>query len=152
MQEHELGLAFLRDTCADGGSTFAVCKYVDGLPFDSDTFLWSEEPGKSIVQTISAMERRALAAQDKPFFLAVAAHDSVRFAGVVVASTLKQLVSFDMLVFNYPHRAPHEIYKAHPKEVADHILATRAAQGTMPVQPMLIVSIVSALIGIVLVL
>ena len=152
LQEHELGLAFLKDTCADDGSTFVVCKYADRLPLDSDTFLWSEEQGEGIVQTIPATERRAMAAQDKPFFLAVAAHDPVRFAGVVVASTLEQLVSFDMLVFNYPHRAPDDIAKAHPNAVTDHILATRAAHGTMPVQPMLIVSIVSALISTILAL
>ena len=147
LQANGLGMDYMAVNCSGGEDSFAACRYRAQLPVPSDAFLWSADAKEGVVQVVPEDERRALAAEDKRFFFAVAAHDPVRFAGIALSAAAQQLTDFDFDVFNYAHRAPVEIRTVYPPAIADQILATRAAQGTMPGTAVLIASIISAFCG-----
>lgn len=128
------GFRLLSSRCPTIG--FEACRYVDRMPRDSDTFLWSFRPQDGVFSVESHAVQRKLAEQDFAFALA-----TLRDApGAVIQSSLsamtRQLFLSRLDIFNAPARAaspdepPFDLPESFAKEVSD----SRYAAGAMPVE------------------
>ena len=128
----EAGTAFTAEKCKDGSEPFAVCRYRDRFPLNSDLFLWDADPQTGIFEPAPAEEQALLAAQDKRFFFAVLAHDPVLLISSSLSDFAVQLVSFDLVNFNR-QQDPADLDSKYPQDIAGNILESRAANEAMPV-------------------
>lgn len=139
------GYAFLRDSCP--GSGFLLCRYVDRLPLESDTFLWGMSPEPGVFSVIGARERRVLASEQGRFVLAVLADRPLDLAASSLRSAGRQLGMLRLGEFNYPADEERAILpQLVPRERA-HYRASRAFAGTMPTslpEALTLVSLVAA--------
>lgn len=123
------GAAYLQRACHPNEDAWALCRYRERLPAESDEFLWRKD---SVFQAATGAEQRRMASEDKQFAAAVLAFDPLGVAAVTLSSSLSQLVSFNLNNFNYSVDHSSNLRSKYPPNVADQIARTRAAHGTMP--------------------
>ena len=129
------GVPFLKTHCpsAEPQNAYAICDDLARLPMQSDTLLWSLEDSTGLFQTASVQRQRAIAGQDKRFFLSVVAHDPLRYAQTVIVATWRSLTDFELDNFNYPMRRD-SVVDNYPPAIAADVAATRAMHAEMPTQ------------------
>lgn len=126
------GTDYLKQACAQHPDHWALCPYVAKLPLDSDSFLWSENPKTGVFQLANDRQQRRMAHEDKRFALAVLGYDPGTTIEVSLRAAVIQLVSFDLLNFNYPKERITELETKYPPAIAQAIARTRAARNSMP--------------------
>jgi hypothetical protein len=125
------GTNYLRATCP--ASHFALCDYAVEFPIYDAEFLFGAQPGRSVFETASYDERRALGQEQFRFFLAVLKYDP---AGVLRASArdaAAQLADFRLVSFRYDPSTKDAIDRTFPLAVLARARAGAAYRGTMPV-------------------
>jgi hypothetical protein len=120
------GYAYLRQTCPGNG--FELCHYLDRMPQDSDTFLWSKTRVDGVFSTVSMDTQRRISAQDKRFYMASAAYDPRGVAAAMAANFGRQLTLFDLKDFNYLFGSSMML----PVPVMDRVRQTQAYAKSMP--------------------
>ena len=142
------GTDYLKARCPEAG--FTLCRFVDRLPAaDTDTFLWSREPGGGGVFARSDPDtRRSLSDEQFRFVVAVFAFDPVGEMAAVLKDALLQIRSVSLLKYNYD-AAMRDAFSAQmpPRYVAAEA-RTKAWNGTLPVVLMSVIVITVTLVGL----
>jgi hypothetical protein len=125
------GFRLLTDRCPS--IELAACRYLDRMPQDSDTFLWSFNRSEGIFSTEAISVQRDLASQDARFAIETVHHDPV---GVIVSSArniARQMALTDINIFNYVSGMGGDVTLGMPEPFASEIRASRFGSATMPV-------------------
>ena len=127
------GMAYLEEHCGTKRTEhFALCDYRAQLPMDSDTFLWGQEAGQGLFQTLPTAEKRRISSEDKAFYLAVLKDDPGTLIGAAVSDTFQLLGKFDLNIFNYTDANKRGFAKKLPGPLAEEVADSKAARGTQP--------------------
>jgi hypothetical protein len=126
---------------------FEACRYLDRMPKDSDTFLWSYDAREGVFSTESIPVQRALAGQDTRF-----ATESLRFdpLGVIAASAgniARQAMLTDINIFNANSDMTDVAVTGFPEPVVAEMRASRYGTRTMPVSFWRWVNLATAIAG-----
>ncbi|MGB3738783.1 MAG: hypothetical protein WA948_05450, partial [Pontixanthobacter sp.] len=143
------GVAFLETHCpaTSQNAAYAICDDLARLPMQSDTFLWSLEPQIGLFQTASPARQRAIASEDKRFFLSVVMHDPVQYTQTVIGKTWGSLVDIDLNNFNYNAVRRASVKDNYPPAIGADISATRSMDATMPTQYAVIATMVTIIMS-----
>ena len=142
------GMQFLDKECERDPNSWTLCRYRSRLPVESDEFLWSESGERSVFGSASEVDQRALASEDKAFFLSVARDYPASVVGSAISGTFKLLTTFEIIHFNYAPDRVAAYEAAFPSEIARSMTQTRAAAATMPVELAAAVTLGSTLGGL----
>lgn len=130
------GYRYLKATCPDNG--FAICKFLDRLPMDTEQFLWSPDDG--VFNNPDPGLRRRLSAEQTSFALAVFRFDPV---GVILAAThdfIKEATMTGLEEFQYGDFANRIFDNKLPSSHLAALHRSAAYRGTMPVRTCAIVN------------
>jgi hypothetical protein len=94
-----LGESAVSQACA--ANDFAVCKFRDRFPTDSDTFLWSEDKRTGVFNVADMQTRRALSKEQMRFALAVIPPNLGRVVCSVFQDGLRQLTTIGLGEYRY---------------------------------------------------
>jgi hypothetical protein len=125
------GFRLLTERCPSIG--LEACRYLDRMPRDSDTFLWSFNPREGVFSTEPIPVQRALARQDARFAIETLRYDPVGVAVSSARSIGRQIALTDLNVFNYAPGMGGEVTLGTPEPIASEIRISRYGSGTMPV-------------------
>lgn len=125
------GLRLLKKRCPAIG--LEACRYLDRMPRDSDTFLWSLDRRDGVFSAESIPVQRKLGQEDFGFALATLREDPVDVIGGASRGMVRQLLLNDLDIFNFKSELGGEATLGLPGPAAAEISASRFAQGTMPV-------------------
>ena len=89
----------ISQACAS--NAFAVCKFRDRLPVDSDSFLWSEDQHTAVFSVADAQTKRVLGEEQLRFALAVIPPNLGRVVSGVLHESLRQLTFFGLDEYYY---------------------------------------------------
>lgn len=129
------GLDLLRRRCP--AIDLEACRFIDRMPRDSDTFLWSPDPRDGVFSVESHAVQRRLSSQDMSFAISTFLHSPAGTIAGGLRNALRQLTLFDLNIFNAQPSSPAEgvapgnLPAAYQREVA----GTRYARAEMPVAP-----------------
>ena len=110
-----------------------ACDYLDRMPRDSDTFLWSDKRHDGVFSTESLAVQREIAQQDLRFAIETVKHDPIGVVWSSICSIGRQLVMVDLSNFNYSPAMGGEATAGAPEPFASEIRVSRFATATMPV-------------------
>jgi hypothetical protein len=124
-----------------------ACRYIDRMPKDSDTFLWSYHAHEGVFSAEPIPVQRALAGQDTRFAI-----ETVRFdpLGVIAASAgniARQAMLTDINIFNAGPRLVEVSESGFPEPVLAEMRASRYGNRTMPVAFWRWVNLATAIAG-----
>ncbi len=106
--------------------TFVVCRFVDRLPVDSDSFLWSEDERTGIFTVADAPTKRLLDHEQPRFALAIVPPNLRRLLGLFMLDSLRQLTSIGLSEYSY---GPLDFFKARlPADYFHHMALSVAAR------------------------
>lgn len=145
------GVDYLAAHCEPetGPEAFALCRYRDRLPIESDSFLWSTEPRDGLFQLVPPRVQRQIAAEDKRFYMAVVLADPVGYAGSFIRNMGATLASYDMINFNYSALRVAGLRKL-PDDIERMAAMSLAARREMPTRLTTITTVASVLISVLL--
>lgn len=98
-----LGAPAVSRVCAS--NDFAVCRFQDRFPIDTDTFLWSEDEGSGVFNVADAHTRLALGKEEIRFALAIIPQNPGRFVSGELQDALRQLIAFGLDEYCYSTQA-----------------------------------------------
>lgn len=126
------GMALLRDRCAGpdgagglGAGPYVYCRYMDRLPVDSVTFLWSQDPATGVFGAADAQTRQRMAHEQMPFALDVLRHYPLAQLRASLRLFREQLSRFGVEEFAYSGRLRTMIDRLLPSEQRGEVTATR---------------------------
>jgi hypothetical protein len=94
------GRQYLRQSCAEDKSRYALCKY-ESLPLDnSEEILWSVDPARGVYTVADVPTRFALSDEQLSFALSTFFSDPLGVAGAASKNALKQLTKFGLSEFS----------------------------------------------------
>ncbi len=128
------GFDLLNDRCPKIG--LEACRFLDRMPRDSDTFLWSLDQTKGVFSAESHAVQRRLAEQDLALALATLRHDPLRVIRVSAEAGARQIFLTDLNIFNAPVKISGGggAFTANlPPAYAEEVRASRYSSGSMPV-------------------
>lgn len=127
------GFRMLKARCP--GIGLEACRFVDRMPRDSDTFLWSPNPEGGVFSVESLDVQRRLAQQDSKFALATLEYDPTAVVLQSAKAAVEELFRTDLNIFNAP--APvgdaQRLYDNLPRRFAQEVHESLYAAGQMPV-------------------
>jgi hypothetical protein len=126
------GEGYLRAHCPATG--LRLCNYLQRLPIDSDTFLWSHDPKIGIFSAAPPHDRRAIAAEQFAFVAAVATDRPTALARSTMISIGRQAAKWRLAEFNYGQRQRETFRAKLPAPIIGPTLASAAYRHDMPVQ------------------
>jgi hypothetical protein len=140
------GFDLLKSKCPAAG--FEACRFIDRMPRDSDTFLWSLNPEDGVFSVVSHEVQRRLAEQDLAFALASLKHEPLAVILQSAESAVRQ-ASLTQVgdVANLPPDAAawddHFATKL-PEPHSSEVRSSLYARGRMPVAFVEITTLLSA--------
>lgn len=139
------GLHLLNDRCPEIG--FEACRFLDRMPRDSDTFLWSLDRTEGVFSAETHTVQRRLAEQDFAFALATLRHDPLGVIRTSVKAGARQILLTDFNIFNAPVKIAQNGNLAEnlPPAYADEVRASRYSSGSMPVAFLSLTNLLSVL-------
>ena len=146
------GIEYLDRHCRSDPTAFTLCRHRDRLPLDSNYFLWSKNEENGLFQLLPIEEQHALVTEDRRFFFAVLLDDPTSFVSVAAQAALELLTNFDLENYNYSDQLKRGIMDQYPPSIAPSVADSRAADGTMPVDATVALSIASTAAAAVLLL
>jgi hypothetical protein len=132
MIEDGPGYRYLRATCPQSG--FAVCAFLGRLPVEANLFLW-DPSARGVFSAASPRVRRALAAEQTRFVIAVLAYAPWTELRDALLDAGAQLTMTGLEEFQYPHVLKHSFEEKIPSVHLRRMERTAAFRGTMPVGP-----------------
>lgn len=137
------GYAMLQTHCP--AIDLEACEFIGRMPYDSDIFLWSLDPGKGVFSAGSLAVQRKLADQDFTFALAALKYDPISVIRLAMEASAKQLALTDLNIFNMPQATqsterlgseilPFVIVENLPPTYQAEVRESRYFSGTMPVR------------------
>lgn len=94
------GYEYLKDNCSD--ASFTVCQFLEQLPLpNTETFLWSHDPGVGIFAPASPEIKRALGEEQYKFAIRVLMFDPIGVTLDLLRNGLRQLGTFGLEEFHY---------------------------------------------------
>ena len=139
------GVAFLDRECQRDPASWTLCLHRAKLPMESDEFLWSDNPTRSVFGSADEQTQRRLAREDKRFFVNVFADAPLSVLRQSLAGTFKVLTDFRIINFNYDEERVQSFAAKLPPEIAAQMAETRAAHGEMPVHFQAVLTVLSTL-------
>jgi hypothetical protein len=124
------GYTYLREHCST--ERYIYCRVLAHPRLPSDTLLWSADPNVSLFRGLRPHEQRVSAAQQKKFVRAVLAERPLEVMGTAARNSVVQLLSFDLVNFNYSEDNRARFEKTIPAHSLEAMKETRAYNGTMP--------------------
>lgn len=124
------GLDYLRDHCP--GSGFAVCAWRNRDHVRSLAFLWSNDRANGGYMLSDSATRRALAAEDRAFALAVLVEYPFAQGGRIIGNGLRQMVRFDVDLANMPCDPSQRCWTTLPARERSVLIASPAGRGVWP--------------------
>lgn len=94
-----LGAPAVSRVCAS--NDFAVCRFQDRFPIDTDRFLWSEDKDSGVFNVADAHTRHALGKEQIRFALAIIPQNPGRFVSGILHDALRQLTVFGLDEYCY---------------------------------------------------
>lgn len=125
------GLAYLRAHCPAAG--LRLCDYVDRLPTDSDSFLWSHDPANGVFSAVPPRDRRAISAEQFAFVAGVAADRPSAFVQSTLGSIGRQAARWRMTEFDYGAALRDAFRTKLPAPILADTLRSAAYRHAMPV-------------------
>ncbi len=127
------GTDYLKARCPEAG--FTLCRFVDHLPpADTDTFLWSRQPGDGGVFAPSGpATRRSLSDEQFRFALAVFRFDPIGETTAGLKDTLLQVSEVSLLKYNYDTTMRNAFHAQMPPRYVAAEETTKAWNDTLPV-------------------
>jgi hypothetical protein len=125
------GYVYLEEHCST--EKYLYCRVLSQRNPQSDTLLWSEDPRQSLFRGLSPDEQRVSAFQQRNFVTAVILDQPLPVMAVAAKNTLVQLLSLDLVNFNYSEGNRERFEKTTPPAVLDRMKLTRAYNNNMPV-------------------
>lgn len=126
------GESFLRAQCPAAG--LRLCAYVERLPTDSDTFLWSHDPKAGIFSAIPWRDRRAISSEQFAFVAGTATDQPAALTRSTLTSIGRQIGKWRLAEFNYGP-VQRETFRAKlPSPILEQVLASAAYRQEMPVR------------------
>jgi hypothetical protein len=110
-----------------------ACRYIDRMPKDSDTFLWSLSPSEGVFSAEAISVQRELAGQDTRFAIETVRYDPIGVAVSSARNIARQASLTDLNIFNYVPGMGGDVTLGTPDPAASEIRASRFGSGTMPV-------------------
>ncbi|MBD3760104.1 hypothetical protein [Rhizorhabdus sp.] len=141
------GLDYLREHCPQSG--FAVCAWRGRDHVESLAFLWSNDPANGGYMLSDTATRRALAAQDSAFALAVLAEYPVAQGGRIIGNALRQMARFEVDLANTPCDPSQRCWATLPPRERAVLIASPAGRSLWPQAAM--AALHRAVIGIALI-
>jgi hypothetical protein len=139
---------YLRDVCPK--RNFATCAYLEKMPMTENDFLWSRDPGKSVIGTADRDTRIAIAAESNAIVMGTLQAYPAQEAAAAVGNVLHQLG--DVGVTEYGLTPKDDVAPIPMLAWAlDHYRGTGIAQGWMPLKEISVVMrsiYFAALVGI----
>jgi hypothetical protein len=110
---------------------FAICQYLAEMPMSENDFLWSRQPGKSVMGVASREAREAIGSQQNTVLVEVLRHNTF---GQIAASISNFARQFVLVGINEYRLMPTD--QINPAKALKPILAayrsSRVAEGSMP--------------------
>jgi hypothetical protein len=121
-----LGAAAVSRVCAS--NDFAVCRFQDRFPIDTDRFLWSEDQGSGVFNVADARTKQALGNEQIRFALAIIPQNPGRFVSGFLSESLRQLTVFGLDDIRYSGQSLRFFESRLPARDFEKMTSTLAAR------------------------
>ncbi|NJC33258.1 hypothetical protein GGR88_000732 [Sphingomonas jejuensis] len=135
----------LEEDCPVAGYT--LCRHLNRLNDNSDVMLWSRDPAKGIFMALPPDERRAVSTEQSSLVWRTVSDRPLAVASSTLAAMGRQVTSIELDDFNYGAAGRSPPSKAVPQPYADALNGTRASTNGMPTQIVTGLSVLTTLVG-----